>query len=74
MVLNLGKFYFICIGKDRESETFFYNNTEMKTSNKEGAPGCLQELSPVTLEAEFWNGVSSITVGGNGASIGGWIA
>ena len=48
MVLNLGKFYFICIGKDRESETFFYNNTEMKTSKKEGAQvasrNCLQLL------------------------------
>ena len=74
MVLNPGKFHFMCIGKDRESQTFFYNNTEMKTSKKERAPGCLQELSPVTLEAEFWNGMSSIIVGGNGALIGGWIA
>ena len=38
----------MCIGKDRESKIFFYNNTEMITSKKEGAPG-----NPATLEAEF---------------------
>ena len=26
-----------------------------------------------TLEAEFWNGVGSIPVGGNSPSVGGWI-
>ena len=29
--------------------------------------------NPATLEAEFWNRVGSITVGGNSPSIGGWI-
>ena len=29
--------------------------------------------NPATLEAEFWNGVGSIPVGGNSPSIGGWI-
>ena len=53
MVLIPGKCHLICIGKDRESETFFYNNTEMKASKREGAAGCLQELYSVTLEAEF---------------------
>ena len=29
--------------------------------------------NPATLEAEFWNGVSSIPVGGNSPLIGWWI-
>ena len=34
-------------------------------------PACI--YNPTTLEAEFWNGVGSIPVGGNSPSIGGWI-
>ena len=29
--------------------------------------------NPATLEAEFWNSVGSIPVGGNSPSIGGWM-
>ena len=35
MILNSGKCHFICLGKNTESETYLFNNTEMKNSSEE---------------------------------------
>ena len=35
MVLNSGKCHFMCLGKNTENETHFFNNTEMKNSSGE---------------------------------------
>ena len=35
MVLNSGKCHFMCLGKNTENETYFFNNTEVKNSSKE---------------------------------------
>ena len=35
MVLNSGKCYFMGLGKNTENEIYFFNNTEMRNSNKE---------------------------------------
>ena len=35
MVLNSGKCHFMCLGKNIENETYFFNNTEMKNISEE---------------------------------------
>ena len=35
MVLNTGKCHFMCLGKNIENETYFFNNNEMKNSSEE---------------------------------------
>ena len=35
MVLNSGKCHFMCLGKNTENKTYFFNNTEMKNSSEE---------------------------------------
>ena len=35
MVLNSGKCHFMCLGKNTENETYFFNNTEIKNSSEE---------------------------------------
>ena len=35
MVLNSGNCHFMCLGNNTESETYFFNNTEMKNSSEE---------------------------------------
>ena len=35
LVLNSGKCYFMCLGKNTENETYFFNNTKMKKSSEE---------------------------------------
>ena len=35
MVLNSGKCHFMCLGKNIENGTYFFNNTEMKNSSEE---------------------------------------
>ena len=35
MVLNSGKCHFMCLGKNTEKETYFFNNTEIKNSSEE---------------------------------------
>ena len=35
MVLNSGKYRFICFGKNTENETYFFNNTEVKNSSED---------------------------------------
>ena len=35
MVLNSGKYNFLFLGKNRENEKYFFNNTEMKNSSEE---------------------------------------
>ena len=41
MVLNSGKCHFVCLGKNRENETYFSNNTEMKNSSEEKILGII---------------------------------
>ena len=33
VVLNSGKCHFMCLGKNTENETYFFNNAEMKNSS-----------------------------------------
>ena len=35
MVLNSGKCHFMCVRRNKENETLFYNNTDMKSSSEE---------------------------------------
>ena len=35
MVLNSGECHFMCLGKNTENETYFFNNTEIKTNSEE---------------------------------------
>ena len=35
MVLNSGNCHFMCLGNNTESDTYFFNNTEMKNSSEE---------------------------------------
>ena len=41
MVLNSGKCHFMCLGKNAENKTYFFNNTEMKNSNEEKILGII---------------------------------
>ena len=41
MVLNSGKCHFMCLCKNAENETYFFNNTEMKNSNEEKILGII---------------------------------
>ena len=41
MVLNSGKCHFMCLGKNAENETYFWNNTKMKNSNEEKILGII---------------------------------
>ena len=40
-VMNQGKCNFICLGKETENETFFYDNTESKNSKEEKILGII---------------------------------
>ena len=35
MVLNSGKYYFMCLGKNTENKTYFFNITEMRNGSEE---------------------------------------
>ena len=35
MVLNSGKCHFMCLGKNTENETYFFNKSEMRNSSEE---------------------------------------
>ena len=42
MVLDSDKYHFMCIGKNKETETHFYNDTEMK--NYSELKGCVRYI------------------------------
>ena len=64
-------------GRLWQSKTLFEKFLKDSTIHGKGAdpkPGVVAcTCNPATLEAEFWNGMSSIPVGGNSPSIGWWI-
>ena len=45
MVLNSGKCHFMCLGKNTENETYFFNNNEMKNSSEEKILGIILRIN-----------------------------
>ena len=41
MVVNSGKCHYMCLRKNTENETYFFNNTEMKNSSEEKILGII---------------------------------
>ena len=46
MVLNSGKCHFMCLGKNTENETYFFNKSEMRNSSEEKILGITIDNKP----------------------------